>query len=596
MSNTTYLYSLYDTIQILDGNVGIGTLAPRQTLDIEGTLRTTTHMTDFLAPADPGSSVINVLGNTLSNLGKVSAATFDVGALASSSIVVNSISTDNASNQINMNFKSLSNLHQVSLSNITSVNGIVDMTATTLSNLTKVVTPVIDSTGDFVQFSAKSLSNIANVFTPVVASTTGTLEFSSNTLSNIAKVFTPAIGSATGIVQFSSNTLSNIAKMVTPVLDSETAIIQFSGKTLSNIAKVVTPVIDTNGSLIDFSAKGLANISTLNVSTSAFIGGTVTASNIHVIGDFTTLNTTTSNTEQLVINNAGTGPALQVIQSGAGVPVAAFYDGDSPYNATPALYVADGALIGFGTSTPATQLHAYHATAAVYETLETDGIAAAQVLFSSSNVSARVGAAADNTLVLGTDSAHPLVVTTNNAERMRVLSSGSIGIGLTAPAYPVDIAGRTRFNDVIVQSIGNMNLFRYAHGGVAYTNGNGKTLGVKLTWANTVSDDSLTFRVSFKMHLASTNARITYRMFEALVTPKDDAGNNKPIMLVEGNNNATTGTGFSSFADAGVRAAANSVDLSVTWNSTNTSYKGYVQIEVFAPTDLGNFTFATIPV
>lgn len=75
------------------------------------------------------------------------------------------------------------------------------------------------------------------------------------------------------------------------------------------------------------------------------------ASNVQVIGDFVTLNTVTSNTEQVVVTNAGTGPALKVTQTGA-QPIADFYDDGNVL----ALRMADGGNVGIGTGTPATKL------------------------------------------------------------------------------------------------------------------------------------------------------------------------------------------------------------------------------------------------
>jgi len=79
--------------------------------------------------------------------------------------------------------------------------------------------------------------------------------------------------------------------------------------------------------------------------------GTVTASNLSVIGDFVTMNTVTSNTEQIVVTNAGTGPALKVTQTGAN-SIAEFYDDGGVL----ALKVADGGNVGIGTGTPLAKL------------------------------------------------------------------------------------------------------------------------------------------------------------------------------------------------------------------------------------------------
>jgi hypothetical protein len=82
------------------------------------------------------------------------------------------------------------------------------------------------------------------------------------------------------------------------------------------------------------------------------VNGTIRASNISIIGDFVTLNTVTSNTEQMVIENAGTGPALKVTQTGAN-SIAEFYDDGSVL----ALKIADGGNVGIGTAIPMAKLH-----------------------------------------------------------------------------------------------------------------------------------------------------------------------------------------------------------------------------------------------
>jgi hypothetical protein len=83
-----------------------------------------------------------------------------------------------------------------------------------------------------------------------------------------------------------------------------------------------------------------------------YVDGTVRASNMEIIGDFVTLNTVTSNTEQVVVENAGTGPALKVTQTGAN-SIAEFYDDGNVL----ALKIADGGNVGIGTSAPLQKLH-----------------------------------------------------------------------------------------------------------------------------------------------------------------------------------------------------------------------------------------------
>ena len=91
--------------------------------------------------------------------------------------------------------------------------------------------------------------------------------------------------------------------------------------------------------------------STLGVTgASAFVGavnidGLLTASNIQVIGSFMTVNAIETHSSNLVVDNKGTGVALQITQENvaSGQAVASFYAG-----AAPALYVTSDAYVAVG--------------------------------------------------------------------------------------------------------------------------------------------------------------------------------------------------------------------------------------------------------
>ena len=90
----------------------------------------------------------------------------------------------------------------------------------------------------------------------------------------------------------------------------------------------------------------------LDVRGNIYTSGNIVCSNISVIGDFVRLDTITSNTEQIVVENAGTGPALKVTQTGNN-SVAEFYDKESGV----ALTIANGGNVGIGTTFPEYKLH-----------------------------------------------------------------------------------------------------------------------------------------------------------------------------------------------------------------------------------------------
>ena len=144
------------------------------------------------------------------------------------------------------------------------------------------------------------------------------------------------------------------------------------------------------------------------------VRGNIVCSNISVIGDFVTLNTITSNTEQMVIENAGTGPALKVTQTGNN-SVAEFYDKESGV----ALFVGNNGNVGVGTTVPIGEFH---------------------VAGSLSNV------VVDSRGYLGvgtTVPVHPFqLVSQGNAVIMD--SQGNLGIGTNMPIQKIDIAGNIK--------------------------------------------------------------------------------------------------------------------------------------------------------
>jgi len=88
-------------------------------------------------------------------------------------------------------------------------------------------------------------------------------------------------------------------------------------------------------------------MSLLHVEGDIFSTGRITASNISIIGELTTVNMVTSNTEQLVVQNSGTGPALKVTQTTVD-SVAQFYRND----ANIVMHLDSSGNVGIGTTTP----------------------------------------------------------------------------------------------------------------------------------------------------------------------------------------------------------------------------------------------------
>jgi hypothetical protein len=362
--------------------------------------------------------------------------------------------------------------------------------------------------------------------------------------------------------------------------------INVDAKTFSNIDTISVGTITTDSIYHDFDNKSLSNVASIFMQEDLYIGKTLYASNLNVFGDFTTLNTLTSNTEQMSVTNAGTGPALVVTQTGAEA-IASFYD-----DANIALHIADGAFVGIGTDAPDSRLHVKDSTTTTVH-VESTTADAVQVQLTNSSGSTYVGPASDGAIELYSTAAAPMRIGTNSQEAVTILSDGNVGIGSTTPSYKLDVSGKTRVTDAFYINTNGMNTIFYSSGDTAYSAAGAKYIGMNMAWANVTTDNKKTFRVNVRCHLASDSS-VAYRKFETLVTPVNDAGTNKPKEIVATEIADTNNDDFTALTHTVTRNANNEVELRVSWNTALTSYVGNIQLEVFASETLGDFTFTPI--
>ena len=234
--------------------------------------------------------------------------------------------------------------------------------------------------------------------------------------------------------------------------------------TASGLAGAITDSTSTTSSSIAASATAVKSAYDLASAALPITGGIVTGnvvilanlttSNLTVIGDTTVLNTISSNTEQIVITNAGTGPALKITQTGD-QPVAEFYDNESEL----AMTIANNGNIGIGTTNPnyrfviganTTRNEIVRIQSQNYAGLEINSSTAFPQIkltqdagFNGGGVSGifKIDNVGYNRLILYTEYITPIQFGTNNSVRMILDSTGKLGIGTTAPAYPLDVTG-----------------------------------------------------------------------------------------------------------------------------------------------------------
>jgi hypothetical protein len=164
----------------------------------------------------------------------------------------------------------------------------------------------------------------------------------------------------------------------------------------------------------DASGTGIFTIASPNSNTNRTLTlpddtGTIVTNSGNQAGSFTTLNTSGA----VVFNDAGADVDFRV-------------ESDTVENA---LFV-DGATgnVGIGTTSPSEELHVYRSSGQVWNRTETGGSV------NDAGVQFKNGVRQWSTFVNGTDGAYRIYDDTAASERVRIDSSGNVGIGTSSPA------------------------------------------------------------------------------------------------------------------------------------------------------------------
>ena len=212
----------------------------------------------------------------------------------------------------------------------------------------------------------------------------------------------------------------------------------------------------TTGSVTTSNVNIIGNTSNVSTSSSLIVQGNVLISgNLTVSGSNIVNNQIVNNIEynssNVIINNlSGLGPALKVSQKGVGAnyPIADFYDNDVS-TTIPALRIADGGNVGIGTATPLQTLHV------VGNILSTGSIdVGTQFLGLSTDLVTTPSYSWDGDLNTGMyrPAADMIGLVTGGVERLRVIASGNVGIGTTNPQDTLHIIGNILITGRLRQS------------------------------------------------------------------------------------------------------------------------------------------------
>ena len=164
----------------------------------------------------------------------------------------------------------------------------------------------------------------------------------------------------------------------------------------------------------------------------------------------------TSITTPLVIGGTAVSSSL-TLQSTSGVGTSdsiLFKVGNN--GATTAMTIDTSGNVGIGTSSPGTQLNVYKSTATQVAIRPQNSLAYADFgPISDGTVYGPYAAPAASTgLIVGTSNSNPVQLWTNGAERMRIDTSGNVGIGTSSPSYSL-VVSKNQNAATVLQTVNN---------------------------------------------------------------------------------------------------------------------------------------------
>jgi hypothetical protein len=194
-------------------------------------------------------------------------------------------------------------------------------------------------------------------------------------------------------------------------------------------------LVSNDSNRITINSSGYVGIGTASPSTklqvtgdSLVTGNSTIYGNLSVTGDFTCIETTVSTTSALSVTNTGTGPALFVCQSGV-QPVAHFIDANGGD-----VVIADDGKVGIGTFSPSRQL----------EVSDSGATVAAKVTATDGSQSSLDLANTEGSFRLINDGGTFSIYDDGDSEeRLRINTTGNVGIGTNSPSQLLHLCSST---------------------------------------------------------------------------------------------------------------------------------------------------------
>ena len=364
-----------------------------------------------LSGTEVNMDVVTSLTGTYINFSQLTLCNIDV--TRTDTLQVSDITTTNAGGFIEMNNKSLSKTTILSkvntldlqkLTNTTTGLKLIDVDQSTLSNI-----------AGLCNVTSLEVSQIRNNMNG------GTIDMTQTTLDNLHTLKTDTVEVDTMTGTYNSENV---------ILFTETTLSNLHAINMNPTGTIYTNNMNTvSGTDIDFNGKNVVNVQSLRVN-----------GDIQVTGEFFVTQTTTCNTNQLMIENDGTGPALIVNQTGT-ENIAQFMD-----DSNIVVFMKDGGQTAFGSFGNTIDPGDTSFDALVYMNNPTD----------SNQMALHIVQNYNNKDVLRLDTVQSNVVFN---------SLGKMGMGVTSPDARIDVVSADNYTFLNYASSTTTNAFMIGNNG-----------------------------------------------------------------------------------------------------------------------------------
>ena len=191
--------------------------------------------------------------------------------------------------------------------------------------------------------------------------------------------------------------------------------------------------------------------------------------------------------------------------------------------------------------------------------------------------------------------------TSESGEKIMLGNNGEmVGVGFTSnleldPEYILHVNGNMKASGTLSYTTRHIGALNHHTSSMSstYSAAGSANLGAILSWPNGVTEATKTARIVATLHLVASDSMYAYRMFEGLLRCTQTSPAPYLFATLDTKNYVSSLSAFSSVSHQVTRQNGQSVRVLFEWSAVAPGYEATLQMDVYAPTDIGALTFTS---